>query len=169
MTMGDRIAVLNDGRIQQVAPPDDTYKRPTNRFVAEFIGSPSMNMIEGTIEDGAFAADAADIDVTVPDPLQDRTTADRVTLGIRPEHVELTDADDDVAFVGEVDVVENLGNNQVVYFDYGHFEFLAEVPPGHPVTDGDEVGIRLPAEHLHLFDGTGPESQRVARAIETPQ
>jgi len=169
MTMGDRIAVMNEGRIQQVAPPDETYDRPANRFVAEFIGSPSMNMIVGQVEDGQFRADAADIAVTLPAALADATTSDRVTLGIRPEHVVLGESGENAAFGGEVDVVENLGNNQIVYFDYGRFEFLAEVGPDHAVAAGDEVGIALPADHVHLFDGTAPDSERVERAAAPTQ
>ncbi|MFB6104185.1 MAG: ABC transporter ATP-binding protein [Halobacteriaceae archaeon] len=169
MTMGDRIAVMNEGRIQQIAPPEKTYDRPANRFVAEFIGSPSMNMIDGSVEDGTFIADTADIQVSLPTTLVDAASSDRVTLGIRPEHVRLTDPGDEAAFVGEVSVVENLGNNQIVYFEYDHFEFLAEVGPDHMVASGDEVGVALPEASLHLFDGTTPDSQRLERGAAPTQ
>jgi multiple sugar transport system ATP-binding protein len=166
MTMGDRIAVMNEGEIQQFAPPDVTYAKPANRFVAEFIGSPSMNTITGTSSDGTFEASEADISIELPDDLKETTGP--VTLGIRPEHVQISpdETSSDIDVVGEVSVVENLGDNMVVYFDFGAFEFLGRTTPGRAVSSGQNVGLSLPDDHLHLFDGQGQNAKRVERDVD---
>ncbi|MFB6111809.1 MAG: ABC transporter ATP-binding protein [Halobacteriaceae archaeon] len=165
MTMGDRIAVMNEGEIQQMAPPAETYARPANRFVAEFIGSPSMNTISGTAEGETFQARQADMSVSLPGDLAEVTG--EATLGIRPEHVEIHEdpTEAETAFVASVDVVENLGDSQVVYFEFESFEFLAIIDPGRSVAVGEEVGVALPPDHLHLFDGLGPNAERISRSV----
>lgn len=171
MTMGDRIAVMNEGRIQQFAPPNETYRQPANRFVAEFIGSPAMNTVEGRVKDSTFEASHADVTVPLSGVLPESISGD-VTLGIRPEHVELavnrTDVNGNITFTDEVTVVENLGNVAVAYFDFGTFEFLAELDPEDAVTAGDTVSVRLPSQYIHLFDGIDQEAERIkCERIET--
>lgn len=167
--MGDRVAVMHQGKIQQLAPPTETYRRPANRFVAEFIGSPSMNLLDGTITDGTFSADAADVTVSVPERLRGEPTADHVTLGIRPENVAVVDESGPFSFAGTVDVVEMLGNVQEVHVLVGEEEFLAEIDPDHPVEQGDDVQVRLDPAKVHLFDGVGEESPRIATGEPTPR
>ena len=166
MTMGDRVAVMNDGKIQQLAPPKEVYQRPANRFVAEFIGSPSMNLLTGSLDSGTFDADVGDVSVRVPDELADAATADPLTLGIRPESAQIVDSPDDYTFEAVVDVVELMGNVQIVHIDLGGAEFLAEVDPDLPVEQGDSLLVRLPPEKIDLFDGVRPDSPRVERAAE---
>jgi ABC-type sugar transport system ATPase subunit len=84
MTMGDRVAVMNEGEIQQLAPPKEVYRRPANRFVAEFIGSPSMNLLTGSLSDGTCHADAGDVSVRVPDELAAASTATPLTSASAP-------------------------------------------------------------------------------------
>lgn len=166
MTMGERIAVMNEGKIQQLAPPEETYAKPANRFVAEFIGSPSMNTVSGTVEEGVFTAERADLSLDLPDDLAE--FSGKATLGIRPEHIGLhpdaTDAAVDVR--GDVSVVENMGDHQVVYFDFDAFEFLARTEPGRPIRPGEEVGLSLPGNQLHLFDGQSPDAERIERDVD---
>jgi ABC-type sugar transport system ATPase subunit len=157
--MGDRVAVMDHGRVQQLAPPKETYRRPANRFVAEFIGSPSMNLLEGTVEDGEFTSDDGGVTVALPEGL--RGTSGRVTLGIRPENVELADAPGDHTFTGEVEVIELLGNVQIVHFDVDGREFLAEVHPDVAVEQGERRHVRLSPDRVHLFDGVSPRSERI--------
>jgi multiple sugar transport system ATP-binding protein len=166
MTMGDRVAVMNEGQIQQLAPPKEVYQRPANRFVAEFIGSPSMNLLTGSLASGTFHADAGDVSVRVPDELVDAATADPLTLGVRPESVDIVDSPDQHTFEAVVDVVELMGNVQIVHIDLGGVEFLAEVDPDLTVERGDPLLVRLPPGKIDLFDGVGPESPRVERPVE---
>lgn len=161
MTMGDRIAIMNEGRLQQIAPPEEAYRRPANLFVGKFIGSPSMNTIQGTVEGGRFVSTDGAIETELPDDRAAKATAEKVTLGIRPENVEPVDAPGEYTFTGEVDVVENLGNLKVVYLQVEGSEFLAEINPDLEVTGGDEITVRLDPEKLHLFDGTDAESERL--------
>jgi len=161
MTMGDRIAVMNKGRLQQVAPPDVAYREPANLFVAGFIGSPSMNLLRGTVEGRTFTSADGAVEVELPDDRPAAATADELTLGIRPENVEPVDEPGPHTYTGEVDVVENLGNLQIVYFPLGEGEFLAEIDPDYPVEEDDEVTVRLQPGKLNLFDGTHPESERL--------
>lgn len=161
MTMGDRIAVMNEGRIQQLAPPREAYRRPANLFVAEFIGSPSMNLIEGTVEGGSFESTGGDVDVALPDDRAAAASSDRLTLGVRPESIQVVESPDEFAVTGRVDVVEHLGNLQVIYVEAGDERILAETDPDLDVESGEEISIRFPPEKLHLFDGTDPESARL--------
>ncbi|GAB6860361.1 ABC transporter ATP-binding protein [Haloplanus litoreus] len=166
MTMGDRVAVMNEGAIQQLAPPKEVYRRPANRFVAEFIGSPSMNLLDGSLSDGTFHADAGDVSIRVPDELADASTATPLTLGVRPESVQIVDSPGDYTFEATVDVVELMGNVQIVHIVLDGAEFLAEVDPDLAVDQGDTLLVRLPPEKIDLFDGVQPDSPRVERAVE---
>ena len=166
MTMGDRVAVMNEGEIQQLAPPKEVYRRPANRFVAEFIGSPSMNLLDGSLSAGTFHADAEDVSVRVPDELADASTATQLTLGIRPESVQIVDSPGDYTVEATVDVVELMGNVQIVHIVLDGAEFLAEVDPDLAVEQGDSLFVRLPPEKIDLFDGVQPESPRVERGGE---
>lgn len=169
MTMGDRIAVMNDGRIQQLAPPDIAYNLPANLFVADFIGSPSMNFLEGRVVNDYFETDDESISIKVPDNRLERITSEEVTLGIRPEDIDLVDKVDDYTFTSTVDVVENMGNIKVVYFTLGGRELLAEADPDRTIRQGEEITVRLDPSKLHLFDGRAPESERVPTPDETEQ
>jgi len=166
MTMGDRVVVMEGGHVQQVGPPDDVYRYPKNRFVAQFIGSPSMNLLEGHVEEGAFLAAGSDVTVAVPDRFAGLDAGDRLTLGIRPEDVDIGGEDSEYGFRATVDVIESLGNLQVVYFDVGGTEFLAEIDPDYDVSVGEEVPVSLQPDKLHLFDGVAPDSQRIVPGNE---
>lgn len=160
MTMGDRVAVMDGGQIQQFAPPEETYNRPANRFVAEFIGSPSMNLVEGTVSDGMFTAADGDISVPLSAGLS-APAGQQVTMGIRPEDVNLVDTAGEHTVTDEVDVVELLGNVQIVHLTPGGQEFLAEVHPSVDVETGKTYHARLTPEKIHLFDGVDPRAERI--------
>lgn len=161
MTMGDRIAVMNEGRIQQLAPPREAYNRPANRFVAGFIGSPSMNLVEGEVNGRRFESRDGSVTLELPDDRARDATADVLTLGIRPEDIDLVDGTGNNTVKAHVDVVEDMGNLQVVYFRIGDAEYLAEVNPDRAVGRGDELFVRFTPQKLHLFDGTAPEDERL--------
>lgn len=161
MTMGDRVAVMNKGKIQQLAPPKEVYRRPANRFVAEFIGSPSMNLLTGTLSADQFDAHAEDVSIRLPDTLVNAATADPVTLGIRPESVQIVDSPGEYTLEAIVEVVELMGNVQIIHFDIGGREFLTEIGPDIEVSQGDTLFLRLPPEKIDLFDGIKADSPRI--------
>ncbi len=120
MTMSDRIAVLNNGQLQQIAPPLTCYNEPANRFVAGFIGSPSMNFIEGEVSRDGF--ESAFISVEFDPTEFDVSVGDAVTLGVRPEDVHLTGEAGSIAHPTKsvdtvTDVIEPMGNEIFVYLD----------------------------------------------------
>ncbi|WP_435178944.1 ABC transporter ATP-binding protein [Halorussus sp. AFM4] len=163
MTMGDRIAILNDGELQQVGTPLECYHEPRNVFVAGFIGEPSMNFFDVDLEDGALVAD--DFEYALSDEtLADVEGRDRLVLGIRPEDIELTgEGDERHDFRTLVDVVEPMGDENNVYLTFAGAErvdasgeevetFVATVSGMRNVASGQEVVARIPEEAIHVFD-----------------
>jgi ABC-type sugar transport system ATPase subunit len=157
MTLGDRIVVLADGRIQQIGRPIDLYRNPANRFVAGFIGTPPMNFVEGriTAEDGACTFTAEDAHV----PLTARSTAvptGPITLGIRPEDLRIDPtAPSGEALMGRVVLVERLGGTSHIHFDVGRHRFLASVASDSIADVGESITVRVPEERVHLFGADG--------------
>jgi multiple sugar transport system ATP-binding protein len=144
MTLGQRIAVLHEGRLEQVASPETLYRRPANRFVARFIGSPPMNVI-----DGPAAAVAA------PEAVRDRVRREALAVGVRPHDVRLVGAAG-APLAGEVAVVEPLGHMSIVHVTTPEgARVVATVPPGTPARPGDVVGLAFPAEGMTLFAPDG--------------
>ena len=162
MTMGQRIAVMNEGILQQVGPPQELYDHPVNRFVAGFIGSPSMNFVEVTASgaDGAVTL-ASDGGITIPLPgrLADAvrgSTGDGLVAGFRPEHVELGEAGPgDARFRATADVVEYLGNDELLHVSAGGKDIVAVVSSSHRIKPGDVLDLHIPAEKLHVFESRG--------------
>jgi multiple sugar transport system ATP-binding protein len=121
MTLGDRVAVMRGGIIQQVDTPKNLYERPENLFVAGFIGSPSMNFLPAHLEDGTIRLPFGD--TPLPDGLRRRIQGDGkrdVIVGVRPEHFEDSDVEPDrqgLKFSAPVTVVESMGSELYAYFD----------------------------------------------------
>jgi len=162
MTMGDRIAILNDGRLQQVATPLEAYHEPANEFVAGFIGDPSMNFFDATVADGALATDQFDYPLSEA-TLSDLGGATDVTLGVRPEDIEIVpEASGDHDFAATVDVVEPLGNENNVYLQFDADDtdetFTAVVDATTPLSAGESVTARIPEETVHVFDADSGEA-----------
>ena len=153
MTMGDRVAVLNGGVLQQVDTPRRMYDHPDNVFVAGFIGSPAMNLIEQKLsaEGVQFGGAVLPVDRTT---LSD-TNESAVTVGVRPEDLELVEGEDGLAV--EVDVVEELGADAYVYgrlagSDPSAKPVIARVDGRRPPMKGETVHFRPKQGHVHLFD-----------------
>ena len=156
MTMGDRIAVITDGVLQQAGPPQEVYDRPANVFVARFIGSPPMNTLAGTVE-----ADGAGVRVAVPGgvvPLPDdlaRAVRDReataITLGVRPEHLVF---DDDGPVEATVTLVESLGHERLVVCRVADGTLVIVRLDSDAVVPALESIVRVTTavDHVHLFD-----------------
>jgi multiple sugar transport system ATP-binding protein len=163
MTLGTRVAVLKDGALQQVAPPMELYRRPQNRFVASFIGSPSMNFVSGTISRaGGRAQFTAPGGLTLPIPDSTAAREGPVVLGVRPHDIALGSATNG-APRGVVSLVEPLGSEQIVYVCVpGGYDLVAAVGPDLAPRIDDPVSIAIQPSAMHLFD---PESgKRMALA-----
>ena len=161
MTLGDRIVVLAERRIQQVGRPIDLYRAPANRFVAGFIGTPPMNFLEGRLAEAdggpVFVADG----VRVPLPGAAPGPAPHVTLGIRPEDLRVgaeaagVAAPPDDALVGRVVLVERLGGTSHLHLDVGPHRLLASLSNDSMPDLGERIAVRVPPERVHLFAADG--------------
>ena len=153
MTMGTRIAVMSEGLLQQVGTPQTLYDQPSNRFVAGFIGSPSMNFTEATVDGDKLTA-AGDWAIPVPSRYRaGLSNGQRVVVGFRPEHLELADvAGEAGSFQGHADVVEYLGNEELLHVTAAEQDVVAIVDSEHRVKPGDVIKLNLPLSKLHLFD-----------------
>jgi multiple sugar transport system ATP-binding protein len=153
MTLGQRVAVLKDGVLQQIAPPMELYRRPANQFVAGFIGSPAMNFVEGTLRRDGDACVFASVAVTLPVACVP-VDGDPVVLGVRPEHITVGDPMADGAGVvrGAVALVEPIGGEQIVHVTLADGAGLvAMAPPDTPIAVDDKVSLRIPRDAVHLF------------------
>lgn len=155
MTMGDRIAVMNDGKVQQIGSPETVFYEPANLFVARFIGSPTMNLVDATLaSDGVHVNGVGDTTLTVP--VDTDTAGERqVVLGIRPEHVEVRqDYPGGSEWLSmEVAFEEFQGASRYLFFEpSGTEEFVAQIDSSENVSTGDRVSVRLVPEQVHLFD-----------------
>jgi multiple sugar transport system ATP-binding protein len=188
MTMGDRVAVLRAGELQQVASPTDIYDRPANLFVASFIGSPPMNLAQGTIEgrDGAFSLVLGEALVPLA-PRPGLAAGKSVIVGVRPEDIQLARGESPNGTIrAAIERIEALGSSLL-----GYFRVDAEAPSGGAVAvvteealedapiigtgtlfcaafepragvkEGDAVDVTLNTEHLHFFD---PETEAALSA-----
>ncbi|MHA3976869.1 ABC transporter ATP-binding protein [Halovulum sp. GXIMD14794] len=148
MTMADRIVIMKDGYIQQVGTPEEVYHRPANTFVAQFIGAPSMNMLDAQLVGGRVnlpEGHALDL------PLAQQPSNGRVVLGVRPD--DLTLADDGALIEGRVAVREPLGAETLIYVETAGGEVVAKADGRHPPEVGAHVRLGADPANLHLFDG----------------
>jgi multiple sugar transport system ATP-binding protein len=152
MTMGQRIAVMNDGLLQQVGTPQTLYDHPVNRFVAGFIGSPAMNFVEVPVTSGALSEPGFNFPIPAKfrEPLV--SAGPRVVAGFRPEHLDLAEIAGAGTVEGTADVVEYLGNEELLHVSAAGHDIVAIVDSSHRVRPGDAVTLRLPVEKLHLFN-----------------
>jgi multiple sugar transport system ATP-binding protein len=162
MTLGDRIVVMKDGLMQQVGSPLELYRRPLNRFVASFIGSPAMNFIDMavTAATDSFSLSANGIAIALPQRRFAGLGAHAgrtVTMGVRPQHMRLGPANggEHVGFGGNLMVTEQLGDEQVLAVRIGEADIrVAGVDPELALATGTRIDVAVPLENLHLFDAT---------------
>ncbi len=161
MTMGDRIAVMRDGILQQVGTPQELYDHPVNVFVAGFIGSPAMNFATTKSEgkDLLFGGHKLELTGDQARAADSRPDGSQVLIGFRPEHIELANgqASATVRFPAKVDVVEFLGNEVLIHAQSEGAEIVAVLPSDKKLGVGDNVQMAVPMEKLHIFD---PESEK---------
>lgn len=154
MTLGDRIAVMNDGTLEQVAPPQELYDHPETSFVARFIGSPKMNLVSARIASGdaGYTAVAGDIEIPLGDvPAMRNHDGRRVELGVRPEDLSLA-PDGSGDFGADVTMTEPLGSRTIVYATVDGTEIAVETDPRRELSVGDRVRVDADPNRLHLFD-----------------
>lgn len=150
--MADRIVVLKDGRIEQVGTPIELYACPSNRFVAGFLGSPPMNMLAGTVEGNGVRLRSGSL-VSLPERSIDLPAGAPVTVGIRPEHVEIKPG----PMKASVTSTEMLGSETIVHTVLvGSEEPLTLALRGISwVQAGDTLEVAMPSPFVHLFDESG--------------
>jgi multiple sugar transport system ATP-binding protein len=160
MTLGDRLVVLEGGRIQQVGRPIDVYRAPANRFVAGFIGTPPMNFLDGHLEgdlDGlVFASDA----LRIPLPAERRPDAtehsgEAVTLGVRPEDLALAEAPEPGTITGQLVLAEVLGATTHLHVEVAGRRLIATIPSGLSQAEGEPLTLSVERRRLHFFAADG--------------
>ncbi|MFN8619976.1 MAG: sn-glycerol-3-phosphate ABC transporter ATP-binding protein UgpC [Chloroflexota bacterium] len=157
MTMGQRIAVMSEARLQQVGTPQSLYDHPANRFVAGFIGSPSMNFLKLDVTTSGDAVTLSNpaMNVPLPDIFKGRVNGGQVILGIRPEHLTLNGTAPSGTLNGSADVVEYLGNEELIHVNAAGQDIVAVIGSEHRLRPGDQLALQVPLDKVHLFD---PES-----------
>jgi multiple sugar transport system ATP-binding protein len=159
MTLAHRIAVVKDGRLQQFDTPSNVYHRPANLFVAGFLGSPSMNLLAGSVVSGEFVRSGLRFPL---EPAQQAAIGARteLTLGARPEDVEFSLVERPGWLPARVYVTEEMGNETFVRLSADSAHLTARVPADTPVDFDQRVWFHLRADKLHLFDSANTEAIR---------
>jgi multiple sugar transport system ATP-binding protein len=154
LTLGEKIIVLHEGSIQQTGSPSDIYQRPANIHVASFVGSPQMNLLEGTVDESgsAFRCGALRLDLAAALgkslPQLNRAL---VTLGMRAEDLQLADGGERSWICGEVEIVEDLGSDRFVHVKCESVELIARTGREATVKRGDMAGLNIAPGQLHIF------------------
>jgi multiple sugar transport system ATP-binding protein len=151
MTMGHRITVMRDGKIQQVGTPREVYESPANSFVAQFIGTPPMNLIAATVSGGSLLTSS--FTLPLPSKVHGVAALDgrRVIAAIRPEHLHHA-SNDDAPIRAGVDVVEPVGHETIVYASTGADRLVAIFSPEETPRAGETIGMTVDTDAIHLFD-----------------
>ncbi len=180
MTLGDRIAVMDEGELQQVAPPLELYDQPLNRFVAGFIGTPPMNFLEGGLvaEDGALffqVSGDGGARLRLPEAFRGALgghVGKPVCFGVRPECIRnragMPDAADDAVLCVTIKVVEPLGDEMILYLSTGTQDLIAKVDAHEQAEVGQDMEIAINVARCHLFDADTGENLTVASAAAAP-
>lgn len=166
LTMADRIAVMRQGKVEQVASPDELFSKPANLFVASFIGTPQMNLLPATLADpgrrdargkttARFALLGETISATVNGGVADLATGAKVTLGIRPRSFQMVDPGVADALHATVDITEPMGAETLSHLIEEDADMRCVTPSGVAPHPGDRVAVRCKDGQLHVFDASG--------------
>ena len=147
MTLAHRIAVIKDGRLQQYDTPSEVYRRPANLFVAGFVGSPSMNLLPGTVESGVFRR--AGLSIELPPQIGDRR---EITLGIRPEDIDFSTTPQPGWTQARVWITEDLGNETLIRLALDDAHLTLRAPAGVQADFDSPAWFRFRPEQIHYFD-----------------
>jgi multiple sugar transport system ATP-binding protein len=162
MAMADKIAVMNQGIVEQFGTPQEIYDRPASMFVADFIGSPPMNFLRftGAVAAGATAVRVNGAEIAVP-TLEEGCAEGALALGVRPEHIRF---DDGSALRGRIFGSEYLGTTQIVTVETGHGRVKARIPSDVAVRTGETIGINFRTPRLSVFDAATGRALRIRAA-----
>jgi len=157
MTMGHRIAIMKDGKLQQVGTPLDVYQRPVNLFVANFIGTPPMNFVNATLRDGGTKLVGASFELPVATSMRKETSTNdgrAVVVGVRPENIVVVgDGRGETAPITvEVEIVEPLGHEVIVHGRIGEDLLVFSLDSHHMPEVGSKINLLVELSSLHLFD-----------------
>jgi multiple sugar transport system ATP-binding protein len=158
MTMGHRIAVMKEGKLQQLGTPLEVYERPANVFVAQFIGSPPMSFTSATLSANGEVLEGDGFKLPVPQRLRPVTAGKggkKLKVGIRPDNVIASGASvrgESAPIEVSVDLVEPLGNEVIVHSRLADNSLVFRLPPQHTPESGSKVQVQVELESLHLFD-----------------
>ncbi len=165
MTMGDRIVVMRDGDVQQVASPTELYDNPANQFVASFIGTPPMNFLNGRVarDNGGLVFEEGSCTIAIPANFQDALEpfVDKpLVFGIRPEDVgsEAAEHDSPAYISAGIDVVEPMGSETMLYMRTEDNTFISRIDPHRTCRAGDKMKLALNMDKAHFFE---PETEEV--------
>ncbi|VDZ85990.1 sn-glycerol-3-phosphate import ATP-binding protein UgpC [Kluyvera intermedia] len=152
MTLAQRVMVMNKGIAEQIGTPVEVYEKPASRFVASFIGSPAMNLLEGQMDDSGTRF-VLENGMQFPLPgSRDQFAGRRMTLGIRPEHIALSSqAENGVPMV--VETLEILGADNLAHGRFGEQKMVVRLPHQLRPNAGTTLWLHIPDDHLHLFEG----------------
>jgi len=154
MTLGDQIAVMKDGVIQQYAPPQTTYDQPANQFVAGFIGSPGMNFLpaDAKKEGGQIVLSGVDFDIRLPESRSDVEVPERVVVGVRPEDLDGPIPGQTNALKLSVSVKEQLGHSLLVYGNISGSQVVASLDPHRQVELDTTIHLSVNLDTVHVFE-----------------
>ncbi|GBC71624.1 sn-glycerol-3-phosphate import ATP-binding protein UgpC [Candidatus Calditenuaceae archaeon HR02] len=157
MVMADKIAVMKNGKVQQIGTPNEIYSRPANRFVAEFVGSPKMNIFDaGFVIDKNPRLAAGSFDIDIPDSLAEvikqNASTSELLVGIRPEDILVSTIKREGFIEATTYLIENIGNLSFVTLQIDDVLLVAQTPPSIGLRVGDKAYCKLLVEKLHIFD-----------------
>ena len=145
MTLAHRVAILEKGVLQQLATPAEIYNDPANLFVAQFIGSPPMNVVHGSMDGNQFVTNGVRVDASVS------ANVERAVMGARPEDCSIAPPSEGT-FAGKIFTNELIGDHALVTVDWGDDQIAVKAPKDFTGDQGDDVGVVIPPDHLFVFD-----------------
>jgi multiple sugar transport system ATP-binding protein len=156
MTLADRISIMKNGIIEQLDTPEVIYAKPCNKYVADFIGSPAMNLFQGQLSGAIFSGSDFHVDVKGYDFAQQAPADTDAWLGIRPEHIATGEAAAGMSFVGEaeIDIVEPMGSDTLVWVNFAGQSVRVRTEGQSGLKSGERITIGFDADRLHFFDKT---------------
>ncbi|KUI38439.1 ABC transporter [Mycobacterium sp. IS-1496] len=161
LALGDRIAVMREGRLVQIGTPEDIWRRPADTFVAKALGQPEINLLDGVVDDGRIRLGDGSLDVAIPaDALVDR--GDRVRVGLRPSDIHVTSGDGTLR--GRVLLAERLGRNIELTVDCGGTQLIVLTSGRHGVGEGDDVTMKVADSDVHVFAVGDGDTSRLGPA-----
>jgi multiple sugar transport system ATP-binding protein len=160
LALGDRVAVMREGRFVQIGTPDEIWRRPADTFVARSLGQPEINIVEGVVDDGRIRlGEHGSIDVAVPADA-DVSRGDRVRIGLRPSDIHVTSGEGSLR--GRVLLAERLGRNIELTVDVGGAQLIVLTSGRHGVGEGDDVNMKIADADVHVFAAGDGDTERLS-------